>query len=343
MKFGLFCGYDNPKYDYADCFAQQTRLVLQAEELGFEEAWVGERHFNRDGVCPSNLVLLAFLAASTRSIRLGTAMLLLAFRDPIQAAEDIATLDHLSSGRLNVGVAKGGAFSTQSRHFGVDPQTTRQRALESLTLINRLLYEDDVSFAGEYFRVDGLSITPRPLQAPIPVWIGTTAEDGIAYAAERDFGVMGPSRASLDRIRGLIGTYSKLSPLGDPKLNLARFYHAAPTREEAVADVKSFFQRATQRAQGVFQSERLERPPEGDDEALIGRSLIGSFAEVREKIDTLGRELPIRSLLLAPACLDADKISRSLVSFAEHIRPELAADSPLDEVASPQTRSPESM
>jgi len=327
MKIGLFCGYDNPQYDYARCFADQTRLVIEAEALGFDEVWVGERHFNRDGVCASILVLLGYLAAATRRIRLGTAMLLLAFRDPIQAAEDIATLDHLSGGRLNLGVAKGGAFSTQSRHFGVDPDTTRSRALESVTLINRLLYEDEVRFAGEFFQVEGLSITPKPLQRPsIPVWIGTTSEEGIRYAAERGLGVMGPSRASVERVRGVIDAYRALVPSGDPKLNLARFYHSAPTHEEAVSDVRGFFKRATSRAQGVVQSEKLAYAPDPDDDALITRSLIGSYDEVREKIDELRRRLPIRSLLLAPACLDPDKISASLAGFAAHIRPRLAQD-----------------
>ena len=61
MKIGIFCGYDNPTYNYRTCFEQQARLVREAEALGFDEAWVGERHFNPDGVCPSILVLLGFL------------------------------------------------------------------------------------------------------------------------------------------------------------------------------------------------------------------------------------------------------------------------------------------
>src|ERR1700679_915218 len=98
MLTGLFCGYSNPNLDYADCFAQQTRLIQEAEALGFDEAWIGERHFNNDGVCPSIMVLLGHLAGITTKIRLGTAMLLLAFRDPVHAAEEIATVDHLSGG-----------------------------------------------------------------------------------------------------------------------------------------------------------------------------------------------------------------------------------------------------
>ena len=117
MRIGVFCTYENPVRDYKACFDAQTRLVRRAEEVGFEEAWVAEHHFDDDAVSPSILTLLSYLAGVTSRVRLGSAAVLLAFRNPIQVAEDVATIDVLSNGRFDFGVAKGGPFPAQNKHF----------------------------------------------------------------------------------------------------------------------------------------------------------------------------------------------------------------------------------
>jgi len=108
MRTGLFCTYENPHHDYRSAYAEQTKLVQLVETLGFDEAWVAEHHFNPNASSPSCLAVLAFLAAKTTRLRLGSAAVLLPFRNPIQVAEDVATVDILSEGRFDFGIAKGG-------------------------------------------------------------------------------------------------------------------------------------------------------------------------------------------------------------------------------------------
>jgi len=98
MRIGVFCTYENHERDFARCFDMQTRYVQHAEALGIDEAWVAEHHFDPDAVSPSILTLLAYLAGVTSRIRLGSAAVLIAFRNPIQVAEDVATIDILSKG-----------------------------------------------------------------------------------------------------------------------------------------------------------------------------------------------------------------------------------------------------
>ena len=106
MRIGLFCTFENPQRDYRSAYAEQTGLVQLVEKLGFDDAWVAEHHFNPDAASASCLAILAYLAARTTRIRLGSAASLLPFHNPIEIAEDAATIDILSGGRFNFGVAK---------------------------------------------------------------------------------------------------------------------------------------------------------------------------------------------------------------------------------------------
>jgi alkanesulfonate monooxygenase SsuD/methylene tetrahydromethanopterin reductase-like flavin-dependent oxidoreductase (luciferase family) len=114
MRLGLFCTYENLSRDQRKAFADQTRLIEHIEALGFDEAWIAEHHFNPDALSPAGLTILAYLAAKTRHIRLGSAAVLLPCHAPLKIAEEVATLDLLSDGRFDFGVSKGGPFPLQN-------------------------------------------------------------------------------------------------------------------------------------------------------------------------------------------------------------------------------------
>ena len=256
MRIGVFCTYENHERDFARCFDMQTRYVQHAEALGIDEAWVAEHHFDPDAVSPSILMLLAYLAGVTSRIRLGSAAVLIAFRNPIQVAEDVATIDILSNGRFDFGVAKGGPFALQNKHFHAGADHSRDMTLEALGLVNRLLYQDHVSFTGEYYQASDVTITPKPLQRPIPTYLATTTPGAIRYAARNDLGVMAAPPYPLSRVLDIIETYREASGSGaDPRLTLARFFYAAPTREEALAEAVPFIRRFSERIGGIFRAQ----------------------------------------------------------------------------------------
>lgn len=320
LRLGLFCIYENPDHDYRRAHAEQTRQVLHAEALGFDEIWVAEHHFNPDSVSPSILALLTYLAGITQRVRLGSAAVLLAFRDPIQVAEDVATLDILSGGRFDFGVAKGGPFPSQNKHFGVSRDDSRERMLEALELIQRLLREDSVDHQGPHYQVEGVRLAPKPLQAPLPTWVATTTESSIAHCAERGYGLMGASPFPLERVRRMLDLYRATAPGVDPRLALSRFYFAAPSRDEALAQAVPFIRRFAERMKGIFAAQQPELPQGFDEAGLIERSLIGSYAEVAAKVREL-EDLGVRSLLLKPASLDFERCRNSLTDFVDHVYP----------------------
>ncbi|MBT3071263.1 LLM class flavin-dependent oxidoreductase [Rhodomicrobium sp. Az07] len=322
MRTGIFCVYENPLGDYRRCFDDQTALVKKAEALGFEEAWVAEHHFNPASASPSILPLLAYLAGVTSRIRIGSAAVLLAFRNPIQVAEDVATIDILSGGRFDFGVAKGGPFPAQNRHFHVDTNVSRDMTMESIELIERLFYEESVTFSGQYYSCEDVSLAPRPIQQPVPIYVATTTEATIRLAAERGYSVMGGSPFPLERLVRIVETYREASPDKDPKMTVARFYYAAPTREEAVAEALPFIARFADRVRGVFAAQNPQGPGI-DTDTIVERSLIGSYCEVQDKIARLQELTGMHSLLLKPVSLDPQKWLTSLDDYAERIKPGL--------------------
>lgn len=329
MRTGIFCVYENPLGDYRRCLADA--MVQRAEALGFEEAWVAEHHFNPDAASPSILPLLAYLAGVTSRIRLGSAAVLLAFRNPIQVAEDVATIDLLCGGRFDLGVAKGGPFPVQNQHFQVSSNVSRDMMLEALELIQRLLYQERVSFDGHHYKCESITLAPRPIQNPIPTYVATTTGEAIRLAATNGYGIMGASPFPLERLVRIVEMYREVAPATDPKLAVSRFYFAAPTREAALAEAMPFVRRFAERMRGVF----LAQNPQGggiDEDAIIERSLIGSFSEVEDKIMTLHEATGMRSLLLKPVSLDPKMWLTALDGFAERIRPNLPrsdADEPM--------------
>jgi alkanesulfonate monooxygenase SsuD/methylene tetrahydromethanopterin reductase-like flavin-dependent oxidoreductase (luciferase family) len=307
---------------------------MRAEEVGFEEAWVAEHHFNPDAASPSVLALLVYLAGVTTRVRIGSAAVLLPFRNPIQVAEDVATIDLLSDGRFDFGVAKGGPFEEQNRHFQAGKEHARDMTIESLELVNRLLYEERVCFSGAHYRVADVTLTPKPLQNPIPTWFATSTPEAIDYAARKGFGVMAGSPFPLQRVAEIVDAYRRAAPGADPRLALARFYYAAPTREEAVDEALPFIRRFAERMRGIFLAQGSGPAAQFDPFALLERSLIGSYDEVAEKVLAIDARVKIGSLLLKPTTANEAKALRSLDDFAFIIRPRLAEAGKINEMES---------
>jgi alkanesulfonate monooxygenase SsuD/methylene tetrahydromethanopterin reductase-like flavin-dependent oxidoreductase (luciferase family) len=169
MKFGIHyqlpCyGSQSPVQRYRDTIEQS----VHAETLGFESVWPVEQHFNADlSITPAPLLLLAALAERTRRIRLGIAIVLVPLSHPLRIAEEIATLDVLSNGRVEFGAGRG-AIPIHFKAFGVAQSESRERFSEALELILKAWREQRVSHHGKFFQVEDVSVVPRPVQHPYP-------------------------------------------------------------------------------------------------------------------------------------------------------------------------------
>jgi alkanesulfonate monooxygenase SsuD/methylene tetrahydromethanopterin reductase-like flavin-dependent oxidoreductase (luciferase family) len=159
--------------DGPSVYQKWTEQVIAAEELGFGCAWFTEHHFRRvGGMLPNPSLLIGALAQHTRRIRLGTSVVLLPLRNPVQVAEDVAMLDILSNGRINLGVGRG-MVSEFHRVFAVDPKSAQERFAEGLSMLQAALRPEPFTWNGTYFHCpDPITIMPRPVQQPHPpLWV----------------------------------------------------------------------------------------------------------------------------------------------------------------------------
>lgn len=325
MRLGLFCTYDTLQQDYVSAYAEQSALVCLAEELGFEEAWVAEHHFNPGAASPSCLTLIAHLAARTSRIRLGSAAVLLPFHDPIRVAEDVATVDILSGGRFDLGVARGGPFPVQNRHFQVAGEAATPRMLEALAVIEKLLYETEARFSGTFFSLAGVELVPKPVQRPIPVFMATATAPTVALAAARGDGLMAAPPFPLAGARQSLAAYRAAAPGTDPRFTLIRFLHLAPSRAQAVAEAQDLLRPFVERMHATTQKARPDWTPWFEMDRMIADSLVGTPDDVLEKAGGLADELGLRTLLLKPLSPAFAKRNEDLRTFATRIRPRLAA------------------
>lgn len=164
-----------------DLFEYEVQCVEFAEELGFDGVWLAEHHF-RPNVCPSILPFAAFVAARTRRIRIGLGVLVLPLYNPLRLAEDVAMVDILSRGRLDVGLGRGYNFM-EFDALSVPMEQSRDRFAEILDILQQAWTKDTVCHDGEHYHIDGVRVVPKPLQKPHPpLWIGATSADTVKIA-----------------------------------------------------------------------------------------------------------------------------------------------------------------
>lgn len=194
MKFG-FIPTEGGGY-YPEFFEE----VLLGEELGFDSVWLEEHHGVKNHYWPSPLVALAGVATRTQRIVLGTDVMVMPFYHPVRVAEDVAMLDIMSQGRFILGAAIGYKPDEFSL-YQVAQEKRGARFAEALQLITQLWTQERVDFAGEYYRVEGLKIEPRPHTQPHPpLWLGGWGDLSLARAASLgDAWVPGPT-ASLAKL-----------------------------------------------------------------------------------------------------------------------------------------------
>ena len=175
--------------------AKLRTFLARAEALGFESAWVVEQILG--GIRSLEPVtLLTWAAACTERLRLAPAVLLTALRSPVHLAKTLSSLDHLSGGRLTVGVGLGGNPKIYPA-FGLLAARRAARFAEGLRLMKRLWTEERVTFDGEFFKLQNASMQPKPLQKPHPpLWFGGHHPNALKRAVELGDGFIGAGSLS---------------------------------------------------------------------------------------------------------------------------------------------------
>jgi probable F420-dependent oxidoreductase len=173
--------------------------LRRVEELGvFEGGWVQEQVIGAAGSLAA-LQTLTYAAACTERLRLGCAVFILPLHNPLHLAKAISTLDCLSQGRVEVGVATGGPHRPFAA-FGVDPDRPVARFNEALALMKSCWTDAQIDFDGEFWTLQGATMEPKPVQKPYPpIWFGGNAPAGMRRAARYGDGFMGAGSQTTPR------------------------------------------------------------------------------------------------------------------------------------------------
>src|SRR6266536_3922587 len=169
MEFGLFTEFESPAgMSQASAFDESLAQMKAAEDLGLDAVWLAEIHFQKDrSVLSSPLIVAAALATCTRRIKIGIAVQVLPLSHPLRLAEDVATVDHLSKGRLEFGIGRSG-LPGHYQGFNIPYSESRERFLETLEILTKAWTQDRFSYEGKYFQFRDVCAMPKPYQKPHP-------------------------------------------------------------------------------------------------------------------------------------------------------------------------------
>jgi alkanesulfonate monooxygenase SsuD/methylene tetrahydromethanopterin reductase-like flavin-dependent oxidoreductase (luciferase family) len=194
MDFGYFTLSDN-HYESNPRSANQfvadiTAEALYADQIGMHSAWIGEHHFNSLGVLSSPELVLGYIAARTKHIRLAPAVNVLPLHHPIRVAEQWATLDLLSNGRVDFAAGRG-YDKREYLPFHVSFENNQSIFDEGLELVRKLWQADGrISFQGKHYQFEDVRITPKPVQRPIPTYVGSFSKPSIELAGRLGCGLI---------------------------------------------------------------------------------------------------------------------------------------------------------
>ncbi|HLY47123.1 MAG TPA: LLM class flavin-dependent oxidoreductase [Stellaceae bacterium] len=326
-------------YPLAELYRDHLEEAVLAEELGFDCVWVSEHHFSPDAWNPSPFTFLAAVAARTARVRLGTYVLLLPLHNPVRIAEDVAVLDNISGGRVDLGVGVGSS-PAEFRSFGIPLEGRLGRTFEALRVIERCFAGEEFSHAGKYYDFPGVHLTTRPVQRPHPpILVAAMGEQSVEWTARRGYGMAAGAGRGHERYLAALRRHGS-DPAALPIASVPIRLHVAATREEAWDDVEAglhqvlhFYRTHGNPEAGTRGAAPLGAlPPLGEFRRVpqIGHGgapfAVGTPDDAMRALEMFrGRQLTHLSLNLHQPGQDSASVRRSMRLFARELMPALQA------------------
>jgi alkanesulfonate monooxygenase SsuD/methylene tetrahydromethanopterin reductase-like flavin-dependent oxidoreductase (luciferase family) len=336
MRFGLFgsatARHGGPDVDSGQGYKQFVDYNVEAEALGYHSTFLVEHHFTGFGQVSASLTLLTWVAARTKTLRLGTAVLVLPWHNPVLLAEQAATIDLLSGGRLDFGAGKGYRHN-EFAGFCVPMDEADGRFNESLDVIVKAwTSKQRFSHHGKYWKFEDVIVEPPTAQKPHPpIWMGAGSPASIKQVAARGYNLLLDQFASFETVAERIAIYkAALEQHGfafDPmNVGVARAFFVAKdaAEKEAALERRMEAQRrleAISSAPGVKNTASIMTYSD-TREASEESALYGNPDEIAEKLTRL-RKLGVEYVLLNGGGL-IGHANESLARFARELMPHFA-------------------
>lgn len=348
MEFGiLFTSQphtDREPYPHRAVHARVTDEIVAADRLGFDYAWLAEHHFSTEyGIMPDVWVYAGHLAALTKRIKLGMAVVTLPLANPVRVVENAAFVDILSGGRVVLGLGSG-YRKYEFDGFGLDFEARRDMQDEALAIVLDLFRTGRSHRKGRHFTAEiagDYELLPRSIQKPFPpLFLAGATERSIGTAGRLGFGLMLSTLTPFDTLASQIAHYranleqaneeARANP-GFGQVDIARWVYVAETDAKAKRDSEEGLLRHLKHFFGGHQSGYLGQVSQGEgsvasalDYDTLARSTIihGSPATVVERIAQLKAKTGLSSLMLHyPPWYGTEKAKASLELFAREVVP----------------------
>ncbi|RQN39827.1 LLM class flavin-dependent oxidoreductase [Paraburkholderia tropica] len=236
MQTGLFLTMPAPQPQAAaTLYARAIDMAEAADQLGFSHFWLAEHHFTNYSASSRPLQLLAHIAARTRRLRLGPAIIPVPLHHPLIVAEELATLDVLSQGRAEIGLGYG-YQAYQYERFGVRRERTAGRDEEAIDVLLRALREPVFDFDGEHFAIPRTQLVPQPLQPRMPAWlvVNSSRRESVARALARGANLFTGVLEPISRLTDMRTHYPDLfAPWPATRVGTQRPVYVAQSEAEA--------------------------------------------------------------------------------------------------------------
>lgn len=298
LRIGTLCLFDNPTDEDGRALIRQFVLVREADRMGYDDIWVIERHGDRLRPTGAVTALLGHLAGVTSKARIG-AVLQPEGRDAAQLAEDLSTVELLSRGRLAI------AVDAVLHDPGMAAPHAAERGIVSAV--------DTFATLRARIAAAPADLAPRPSGANPPAWAMTDDADAVGRAAASGLGLWLPPSLPLDAVEPLAAHYSAAASqggqAGDPQTLLTCYACPAATRDEALAIARPYLEARI----GAEDADAID--------ALIERSLIGSYAEVAGQMRSLATRFGLHGIVIVPTSANFDVAKHILADVVDEVLP----------------------
>jgi alkanesulfonate monooxygenase SsuD/methylene tetrahydromethanopterin reductase-like flavin-dependent oxidoreductase (luciferase family) len=346
MEFGMFHQFPAlPGRPQKDAFEEAFAQIDAAERWGLDVMWLAELHFDpQRSLLSAPLSIASAVAARTSRIKIGIAVQVLPLCHPLRIAEEGATVDQISGGRLIFGVGRSGLPRTYE-DYGVSYAESRDRFGEVLDIVEQAWSRPAVSYEGKYYSFQNITVAPKPLQQPLPpIRIAAASPDTYPQVGERGLPIFINARYGtfdewVPAIREYRAAYAVAGHGGRGRVYLRVPTYLAEDEKRAHAEPKEslmhFYREQAQRLRDSMsrsgtraiegRAERLKRIENITyDEALSGQVLVGTPESVTQRLRELQEELGIDGILAEINCgglVPHDRVMTALRLLCEEVMP----------------------
>ena len=346
MEVGAFYEFPvRPGGNDADAFSEGFDLIDDAERLGLDAFWLSESHCQPGvSVLASPMTIASAIAGRTQRMRIGLAVQVLPLGNPLRIAEDGATVDQISRGRLIFGVGRSGSERAY-KAYGIPYEESRDRFTEALDVIRKAWTEPTLSYEGRWYTYHNVSVAPKPYQQPYPeIRIAASSPQSFRRFGQDGFQIFlglrqGGISQLVPHVQAYRAAWKEAGRPGDGGVYVRMPVYVADTVEQALADTEwsiteYFRKRGTLSSRvlagvGRGMNSELSEHPEGGtpitwDELVEERVIVGSVQTVTERLHELQRVLGIDGILAeinSGGQVPAAGVKRSLQLLCEEVMP----------------------